>query len=67
LEKCTNASGPRLIRYTRDPITIVAPPELKAFTRWALRRLSLDGGPALAESGGRRPFRLSPRTDTQRG
>jgi glutathione S-transferase len=40
-----------LVRYTRDPVTILAPPELKALHPLGSAPLITDGGPALAESG----------------
>jgi glutathione S-transferase len=40
-----------LVRYARDPITILAPPELKALHPLGSAPLIADGGPTLAESG----------------
>jgi len=40
-----------LVRYTRDPITVLAPPELKALHPLGSAPLITDGGPTLAESG----------------
>jgi glutathione S-transferase len=41
----------RLVRYDRDPKTILAPPELKALHPRGAAPLISDGGPILAESG----------------
>ena len=41
----------RLVRYDRDPKTILAPPELKALHPSGAAPLISDGGPILAESG----------------
>ena len=43
--------GYELIRYTRDPFTILAPPELKAVHPLGSAPLITDDSPALAESG----------------
>jgi glutathione S-transferase len=40
-----------LVRYARDPVTILAPPELKALHPMGSAPLITDGGPVLAESG----------------
>ncbi len=40
-----------LILYRRDPVTVLAPPELKALHPLGSAPLMTDGGPALAESG----------------
>jgi glutathione S-transferase len=41
----------RLARYTRDPVTQLSPPELKALHPMGSAPLIEDGGPVLAESG----------------
>ncbi len=41
----------QLVRYDRDPKTILAPPELKALHPSGAAPLITDGGPILAESG----------------
>jgi glutathione S-transferase len=41
----------RLVRYDRDPKTILAPPELKALHPSGAAPLITDDGPVLAESG----------------
>ena len=40
-----------LVRYARDPVTVLAPPELKALHPMGSAPLITDGGPVLAESG----------------
>ena len=40
-----------LIRYARDSVTVLAPPELKALHPIGSAPLIADGGPTLAESG----------------
>jgi glutathione S-transferase len=40
-----------LIRYARDPVTVLAPPELKALHPIGSAPLMTDDGPVLAESG----------------
>jgi glutathione S-transferase len=40
-----------LVRYARDPVTVLAPPELKALHPMGSAPLITDGGPLLAESG----------------
>ena len=40
-----------LVRYERDPVTILAPPELKALHPLGAAPLLVDGGVRLAESG----------------
>ena len=40
-----------LLLYRRDPVTVLAPPELKSLHPLGSAPLITDGGPALAESG----------------